>query len=662
MEINSSVKSKDGTGDNDEGMVLEYGGRCMSTQAMQSFYDLRENNLFCDAVVHLEDGGVFSIHRAILSACSNYFRTLFTTSFYTDEKTEVHLPGVTSEIMELILKYAYLRSLEVTHDNVCELLITSNYLCISGITKLCCAYVKKNLTPENCISVMIFGKEHFCTELERDAHRFMMENFVDIAQRNEDILKLSIDKLLPLVGADELNVKSEDVVWELVVKWIDHNPEERRQYIAELLKTIRLGLLDTQYFLERVKEHHYVAGVESCRPIIIETLTFLYDLEMITQKDGQLATPEIARPRVPHEILFAIGGWRANKTTSAIETYDTRADRWIPLAEMDPIGGRAYHGLAAIGFNIYVIGGFDNASGTNIEAKVYFSSCRCFNAVTKTWREVAPMNSRRCYVSVAVLNDMIYAIGGYNGHRRLNSVERYNYKENQWSLIASMNRQRSDGSATTLNNKIYIVGGFNGHECLSTAEVYNPDTDQWTMIASMRSRRCGASCISYHDHVYAIGGFAGHARKKCGEKYNPSTNRWQYIPEMYNPRSNFAIAVIDDMIFAIGGYNGLHSLFLVECYDERTNEWYKATDMNFFRSGLAACVIMGLPNIYDFIHKHRDRLMEEKRQKLIALETQRYHQQNFQFRQDRENFFSNPPILTVTGADPYDDANNNSLL
>ena len=47
----------------------------------------------------------------------------------------------------------------------------------------------------------------------------------------------------------------------------------------------------------QVKDHPYVAGNEACRPVIIETLKFLYDLEMITQKDGEIPTPEIARPR-----------------------------------------------------------------------------------------------------------------------------------------------------------------------------------------------------------------------------------------------------------------------------------------------------------------------------------------------------------------------------
>ena len=42
--------------------------------------------------------------------------------------------------------------------------------------------------------------------------------------------------------------------------------------------------------------------------------------------------------------------------------------------------------------------------------------------------------------------------------------------------------------------------------------------------------------------------------------------------------------------------------------------------MNIYRSALSACVIIGPPNVADYIHKHRDKLMEEKRQKLLALQ------------------------------------------
>ncbi|XP_011500068.1 PREDICTED: kelch-like protein 10 [Ceratosolen solmsi marchali] len=592
-------------------------GRCMSTQAMQSLYDLRQNNLLCDAVIRLEDGGVFPIHRAILSACSTYFRTLFTTTLHSKEKTDFLLPNVSSKIMNLLLEYAYLRTLEIRQDNVCQLLQSADYLNIPGVLELCCDYLRLNLTPENCIGIMLFAREYFCRNLEIDARRYILRNFVQVSQRSNEILILPIAELTVLIGEDEVNVKNEETVWELVLRWVNHEAEGRKGHIVELMRNIRLGLLDTQFFLENVKDHPYVAGNEACRPIIIETLKFLYDLEMITQKDGEMPTPEIARPRVPHEILFAIGGWSGSEATDLIETYDTRADRWVKVSHVDPSGPRAYHGTAVVGYNIYVIGGFNGMD--------FFNSCRCFNAVTKIWREVAPMNARRSYVSVAVLNDIIYAMGGFDGYHRQNTAERYDYRRNQWSLIAPMNVQRSDASATALNGKIYITGGFNGRECISSVEVYDPHTNQWTMITPMRSRRSGVSCIAYHGCVYAIGGFNGVSRMCCGEKYRPSTNSWTRIPDMYNPRSNFAIEIIDDMIFAIGGFNGVTTTYHVECYDEKTNEWYEATDMNKYRSAVSACVITTLPNVYDYIHKDRERLMRQKQ--LFALEVQQMQQQ-----------------------------------
>ena len=56
----------------------------------------------------------------------------------------------------------------------------------------------------------------------------------------------------------------------------------------------------------------------------------------------------------------------------------------------------------------------------------------------------------RCYVSVAVLDNCLYAMGGFDGHVRQNTAEKYTPDTNQWSLITPMNHQRSDASAGTL--------------------------------------------------------------------------------------------------------------------------------------------------------------------------------------------------------------------
>ena len=55
-----------------------------------------------------------------------------------------------------------------------------------------------------------------------------------------------------MLESDHLNVRNEELVFDAVCRWIDFDPERRRGHMARLLKTIRLGLLTTQFFVEKV--------------------------------------------------------------------------------------------------------------------------------------------------------------------------------------------------------------------------------------------------------------------------------------------------------------------------------------------------------------------------------------------------------------------------
>ncbi|KAH7966653.1 hypothetical protein HPB49_018273 [Dermacentor silvarum] len=460
-----------------------------------------------------------------------------------------------------------------------------------------------------------------------------MEHFVEVAKRSDEFLRLDVDDVVSILSDENLNVVKEESVWKAALRWIEFEPAIRTRHTARLFECVRTGLVDTDFFVEKIKTHKYIVDDDSCRPRVMQTLRFLYDLDVVVHND-EVPTPVFARPRIPHEVMFVIGGWMAGGPTTYIESYDTKADRWIKASAasiipsctqhrpprsprrfavetVDPEGPRAYHKCAAIGNDIYVIGGFNGED--------YFSSVRCFNACTKQWRSVTPMHVKRCYVSIAVLEDIIYAMGGYDGRHRQNTAEKFDHRTNQWTMIAPMLMQRSDACATTHDGYVYVTGGFSGNECLSSAERYDPTTDQWTAIASMRYRRSGVGCVGFRDSVYAIGGFNGTTRLFSAEKYNPDTNTWTSLPNMYTPRSNFAVAIIDNLVFAIGGFNGESTTNLVECYDPSTDQWCEATDMNETRSALAACVISGLPNIRDYVHQRRDNLMEEKRLKMLDI-------------------------------------------
>ncbi|XP_035211034.1 kelch-like protein 10 [Stegodyphus dumicola] len=606
-----------------EESIAQINSRCLET-----WTEMRESVLLPDAVLHTEDGGAFSIHKSIMSACSLYFKVLFTTKIDKRKRTRYTIPGITASMLQLIITYAYSGRTEVTDDNINKFLPAADQFNVLGIIDDCTRFLLYKMNYENCIGIRNFAQTFFCFELEDAANRFILSNFVDVVQESEEFLEMQVDELVLLLNSDRINVRNEEIVWEAGIQWVKHMPQERKKYVDAVMRCVRLGLLDTQYFMEKVKLHPFVENNESCKPIVIETIRFIWDLEMIEQKTQEVETPFLAIPRIPHSILFTIGGWSGGSPTNLVETYDTKADRWIRVPEADPSGPRAYHKLAVIGFDIYVIGGFDGNE--------YFNSCRCFNAVTKEWRNIAPMYSKRCYVSVATLDNLIYAMGGYDGHHRQNTAERYNYRTNQWSFITPMNIQRSDASASTLNGNIYVVGGFNGSECLSSSEFYCPRTDQWTLVQSMRNRRSGVSVISHHGSIFALGGFNGISRLVNGEKYDPETDQWTAIPDMFNPRSNFAVEVIDDMIFVIGGFNGVTTIFHVECFDEEAGEWYEATDMSTYRSALAACVIPGLPNVDDYIHKNRNGLLEEKRQKLIQQQAIEQARNRYQALEDGE--------------------------
>lgn len=59
------------------------------------------------------------------------------------------------------------------------------------------------------------------------------------------------------------------------------------------------------------------------------------------------------------------------------------------------------------------------------------------------WQLVAPMLTRRIGVGVAVINRLLYAVGGFDGANRLSSCECYNPERDEWKTMAAMNTVRS---------------------------------------------------------------------------------------------------------------------------------------------------------------------------------------------------------------------------
>lgn len=65
-----------------------------------------------------------------------------------------------------------------------------------------------------------------------------------------------------------------------------------------------------------------------------------------------------------------------------------------------------------------------------------------FDPVANHWEKCHPMTTARSRVGVAVVNGLLYAIGGYDGQLRLSTVEVYNPETDTWTRVGSMNSKR----------------------------------------------------------------------------------------------------------------------------------------------------------------------------------------------------------------------------
>ncbi|XP_049267274.1 kelch-like protein 10, partial [Rhipicephalus sanguineus] len=308
-----------------------------------------------------------------------------------------------------------------------------------------------------------------------------------------------------------------------------------------------------------------------CRGLSIGTRTpfanwtHAFPVQSLTTKSlsvGEVAGIDLSHrmwltPRIPKHIIFVFGGWTDGATNRMI-TYNYRATRWRSMGNQYT-SPRSYHGVAVINQCIYVVGGFNG--------RECFHSVVCFEVPLARWSAKANMAYPRCYVSVVYLEGHIYAMGGYDGNSRIKTAERYNVKKNNWTEIASMNEYRSDASAAVARGRIYIAGGYTGFSVLDTVEFYDPSTDVWTHMQSMPWRRSGHKLLAYGDMIYIIGGSNGVARVSTLQQLDVQKHRYSELPSMPHAKSNFAAAILEGCIYIIGGFNGTTTVSLVEKYD-----------------------------------------------------------------------------------------------
>lgn len=217
--------------------------------------------------------------------------------------------------------------------------------------------------------------------------------------------------------------------------------------------------------------------------------------------------------------LYVVGGSTAKDAyTGAFEVYDPVANKWSSKAAIPTPKNRVT--AAVVNNTLYVIGDFTSFAAPSAAAG---PAMQAYDAGADSWTPKTSLPSARASFSVAVLGNLIYAIGG-SGEATLATVDAYDPATNTWVTKAPMPAPRKDAAAGVINGLLYVVGGRSDTDLVGAGIAYDPMHDSWSpsLALPIPVESAGAS-VSEDGVLYLIGGATANAKIVAGlQAFTPS--------------------------------------------------------------------------------------------------------------------------------------------
>ena len=257
-----------------------------------------------------------------------------------------------------------------------------------------------------------------------------------------------------------------------------------------------------------------------------------------------------------------------------------------------------YRGAAVVDGNTVYI----NPGGSN---KVY--SCQ-ISSRDQQWSTLP--DSHYYYFSLAVIDSLLTSIGGRSdpsGGPRTNSLFSLTGegRERQWSeVFPPMPTTRNTHESVTTEQILVVAGGYDGSKRIDTVEVMNIPNKQWSTAIHMPHPFVQISATIFGDQLYLGGGYGeGHKPSKSvltcslpdllrpqslGAKLSilSLSNKpgvWRHIKDL--PVTRSTLTKLGGHLVAIGGKDDSNNPIAdVRCYDPQTDSWHVITKMKTKRS------------------------------------------------------------------------------
>jgi N-acetylneuraminic acid mutarotase len=178
--------------------------------------------------------------------------------------------------------------------------------------------------------------------------------------------------------------------------------------------------------------------------------------------------------------IYVIGGEKYSSTnpyyveTGINECYDPATDTWTTKAAL-PTAVYGF-GSAVVDNKIYVIGG---AKQDHSSSMTLVGNNQVYNSDTDKWSISQSTPQTTVYGAAAATRGIssfvaVYFVGGYTINEFSNKTFAFMLSNNTWRTVEDMPTARSRLGLVVVDDVLYAIGGFDGAHWLGTAEKYIP--------------------------------------------------------------------------------------------------------------------------------------------------------------------------------------------
>ncbi|KAM8871737.1 kelch-like protein 41b [Synchiropus picturatus] len=555
-----------------------------STLLQDGLKELLNENKFVDCTLKVGDRS-FPCHRLIMAACSPYFREIFFTEDgkEVENTKEVVLEDVNPSILDMIVQYLYSAEIDLTDDNVQDIIAVANRFQIPSVFTVCVNYLQKRLSASNCMAIFRLGLVLNCPRLAVAGRNFIADRF-ELLHKDEEFLKLAAHELFAIIGGDSLNVEKEELVFEAVMKWVRYDKDKRIKLLKDAFDCIRFRLLPEKYFKERVETDDIIKS----DPELQKTIQVVRDAfkgklpekppkkEGEEDKEGDGLFPGCLNDNRRHGMYTRDFILMINDTAAV--AYDANENECF-LAAMSEQVPRNHVSMASQKNQLYIIGGlFVDEENKDTPLQCYFYQ---LDPLTSDWIALPPMPSPRCLFNIGESENLLFAVAGKDlqTNESLDTVMCFDTEKLKWSETKKLPLKIHGHAVVSHKGLIYCIGGkTDDNKALNKMFVYNHKQAEWRELAAMKTPRSMFAAAVHNGKIIVAGGVNEDGLSASCEIYDFATNKWEPFAEFPQERSSVNLVSTAGALYAVGGFTMVETENKEVAPTEVTDVWQYESD------------------------------------------------------------------------------------